>query len=155
MSYSEQELKAFYEKDRRISLAGIIQSMIVSGKFSKEEILEKTALIKLAKEYREMVWEVVSGKEIKESKVRKCGGCQDWDKIAEIVSLPIPTQDEIKILSAIWNEYETVCPERELSNLRPELLLKNILREHSQYPSKQKSIKTVLASVKLSDLMIT
>ena len=67
-AYTKKEIEEFRQKDIRISRSGLIQALIQSRLFSKEEVEDGQKLFELTEKYREFivnglnktyVWEVV------------------------------------------------------------------------------------------------
>jgi len=137
-NYTKEEIAAFEAKDRRISWSGIVQALITSGVFSKEEIEDVNYLGGLADRYREYVWNRVSatgvGSQAKEEMV--------WETVAADLNIAIPTQQNIKILDSLMNEYKKVYG----SDISMADLLTHIINAFGKYPTNKSSVKTVLES---------
>lgn len=145
MAYSQEEIEAFRCKDMRMSIAGILQALISSGQYSKEDLSDVDSMVNLAKKYRKMVWnstevaevsaesEVQSEPEVKESKCHS-----GWELLAEQRGYPIPTKRQQKLLDAInlakYGESED----------HKAYILQRCQEEFRQYPTKESSIGRVL-----------
>jgi hypothetical protein len=89
-NYTEEELKAFRLKDKRMSISGILQAMIRSGVTTNENTLKYN--VELAKRYSDEVYEAAEG-------------IFDRDSPAvneSVASPPTPTPDQKKVLDAVY-----------------------------------------------------
>ena len=146
MAYSEGELEAFRRKDMRMSIAGILQALINSGKFSKEELQEPDGVVSLAKEYRLLIWNSINKEEVenkeatkaKESEVKDdevVEDVSDWGYFSKHEGCVSPTMEEMLVLDELWNRVE---------NLSKFQLVRKIIEEFGKYPSKMSSVDKVL-----------
>jgi len=141
--YSKEEIKAFAEKDLRISKLAIVKSLI--EKLDLEDVYEVSKVTELAEKYIDYVYE-----ERKETTKRGFAGCvasntkPDWGQIAVGLNLAIPNSQNIKILNQVLGEYKKA----NKASANPNDVLVHILNTFGKYPSKQESIKTVLESLK-------
>lgn len=128
MAYTEQEKKEFRAKDERISRQGLVQSIIQSGYFTKEEVLDGQILFELVEKYRNYVCNGL-GTENKSGDV-------DWEALAGGSGLPIPTLKQIDILEEIMDGVN--------GKVTPVEIMTQIINKHETYPTLKSSVKTVL-----------
>lgn len=142
MAYTEKEIEEFKKKDIRISKQGLIQALITSGKFSKEEIEEVNNLCSLAEKYRDYVY---NGEKTIGVDSRPEEPCIVWKQIAEELNLAIPTAQNVKILDALWDEYKA----KYKVSANPSILFAHIIDTFGKLPTKKESIVTILESLKV------
>ena len=158
-NYSKDEIAEFKAKDIRISRSGIVQALIQSGVFSKDEIVSGLQVIPIAEMYLRWVWDekepvrTEDKKNVEKSVELPCNeGMTDWEGIAEKSNLPIPTQPQIELLHVLFMNYRQIS-NVEASKLNIAKLLGQIIKKFGKYPSKESSIKIVMESIKLEDLL--
>jgi hypothetical protein len=126
MVYTAEEIKKFEDKDCRISRQGLIQSLIGSGLFTREEVENVELICELAEKYRIKLSEKANGKEV-EIEVN-CGNM--WVEAAKEVGCPVPTEQEQKVLDMVL----------EQTGVTLETTLKTIHGKFSKYPKNKQSV---------------
>ena len=142
--YSKEEIKAFAEKDLRISKLAIIKSLI--EKCSEEDVYEVCKITDLAKKYIDYVYE--ERKETtKRGQVASVGDNTEgteWEQIAKGLNLAIPNSQNIKMLNLLLDEYKKAYK----ASANPSDILVHIINTFGEYPTKTKSEETVVKSLK-------
>lgn len=141
MAYSDDDKKSFAAKDLRISKLAILKSLI--EKLPAEEIYEESKVCSLADKYIDYVYSGVKPVVCSDEAVAKI----DWKIVAESVSVPIPTTDNIKVFNLIIDEYK----KESKMGIAPDLLLKTIFKARGKYPTKKSSVLLVLELIKQGD----
>lgn len=135
MSYSEAEIKAFAEKDLRISKLAIIKSLI--EKLDSEEIYEpEEKLFPLADRYVNYVYEKINIVKL-EAKVEDV---INWVTTAESLNLAIPKGNEIKALDTLIDK----CKKSNPASANHSALLVHIMNKYGRYPTTQQNVAKVL-----------
>ena len=155
-TYSPDEIEQFRKKDIRISRSGIVQALIQSGVFSKDEIVSGLQVIPIAEMYLRWVWDDKESVRAEDKKnVEKpievpCNeGMIDWDKVATTSGYPIPTAKEEEILIKIYTEYRA----GNGYDIDATKLLQQVMKKFNKYPSKESSMKIVMESIPLESLI--
>lgn len=151
-NYTTAEIEEFRAKDIRISKQGLVQALITSRAFTKDEIIDGSLLFSTAEKYKQWVDGSLAnadGKKIKDPDY----WIVDWFEIVTDNDLPDITPAQEDIVEKIWKEYQDVCPEKELDNLKPVNLLRQLIKLHGKYPSKESSIQIVLGELPIKDLL--
>ena len=143
--YSKDEIKAFADKDLRISKLAIVKSLI--EKLPLEEIYDVNKVKELAEKYVDYVY-----KERKETtkrgQVASVGDNTkqiDWEQIAIGLNLAIPNATSIKILNQIADEYKKAYK----ASANPSDVLVHIINTFGKYPTKTESVSKVVESLNL------
>ena len=142
MAYTEQEKEEFRARDLRISKAGILQALISSGQFTQTEILDGQLIKNITEMYRKWIWGENDIITVVEKSVRTISD------IARDIALPKPTPQQEKILVAIENEYLKMVQSIDIG-----LLLKEIIQNYGTYPTKESSIRIVLNSIPVENIV--
>ncbi len=143
-NYSKEEVKAFAEKDLRISKLAIVKSLI--EKLDLEDINEVGKVTKLAEKYIDYVYA-----KRKDTTKRGEAGCvasstehkPNWEQVAIGLKLAIPNATNIKILNQVTGEYNKA----HKASANPKDILVHILDKFGRYPAKTESVKVVLESL--------
>ena len=146
MAYSETEIKAFAEKDLRISKLAITKSLI--EKLPLEEIYEVQKVTELSEKYIDYIY---AERQSKCSTKGGQAGCVasdakhqvNWEQIAIGLNLAIPNAENIKILSQIADEYKKAYK----ASANPKDILVHILNTFGKYPKSQSSVEKVVKSL--------
>lgn len=141
MAYTEEELENFRKKDKRISIQGLVQTLIISGR-NANEIKENC---ELAKAYSDEIERLVNGvpceRETKEVKEKPKEEKINWAEIAADANIQLPMVKNIKVLEAVLDEYKKVNSGKEYS---PFDLLVKVYKKFGKYPTSMSSVETVL-----------
>lgn len=143
MAYSEKEVKAFAEKDLRISKLAITKSLI--EKLPLEDVYEVQKVIELAKKYIDYVYAERSVKggsvgDVADSTKHK----PNWEQLAIGLNLAIPTSQNIKILNQVIDEYKKAYK----ASANPSEILVHIFNTFGKYPTKTESVSKVIDNLK-------
>lgn len=141
--YSKEEVKAFAEKDLRISKLAIVKSLI--DKLSEEDVNEVCKVTELAEKYIDYVY--AERKDVSErSNGAKRGQAEqvEWEQIAEGLNLAIPTSQNIKILNQVIDEYKKAYK----ASANPSEILVHIFNTFGKYPTKTESVSKVIDNLK-------
>lgn len=138
--YSEKEIKAFAEKDLRISKLAITKSLIEKS----EDIYEVKKITDLAEKYIDYVYAERSAK-------RGQVGCiasnteqsPDWEQVAVGLNLAIPNAENIKILNQVTDEYKKA----NKASVNPTDILVHLLNTFGKYPVKTGSVTKIVQSL--------
>lgn len=146
MAYSKEEIKAFAEKDLRISKLAIVKSLIEKA----EDIYEVQKITELAEEYINYVYE--ERRDISERKdATKRGDVScvtdptepKWGELAVGLNLAIPTSQNVKILNQILDEYK----QAHKASANPTDVLSHCINRFGGYPAKTESVSKVIKSL--------
>lgn len=143
MGYSNAEIKAFAEKDLRISKLAIVKSLI--EKLLLEKIYEVDKVIELAEKYIDYVYAERKGA-TKRGQVASVGDNTEgteWEQIAKGLNLAKPTSQNIKMLNLLLDEYKKAYK----ASANPSDILVHIISTFGEYPTKTKSVETVVKSL--------
>lgn len=142
-NYSKEEIKAFAQKDLRISKLAIVKSLI--DKLPLEEIYDVNKVEELVERYVDYIYE-----ERKDATKRGNVGCAtdsteqtDWEQIAIGLNLAIPNRQNIKILNQVADEYKKA----HKASANPKDILVHILNKFGRYPAKTESVKQIIQSL--------
>lgn len=142
-NYTREEIKSFVEKDLRISKLAIVKSLI--EKLPLEDVCEVNKITELSEKYVDYVYE-----ERKETTKRGQAGCvasntegTKWEQIAQGLNLAIPNSQNIKMLNLLLDEYKKAYK----ASANPDSILVHIINTFGEYPTKTKSVETVLKSL--------
>ena len=143
-NYSKEEVKAFAEKDLRISKLAILKSLIENC--SEEEMYEVNKVTKLAERYIDYVYA-----ERKDAIKRGQAGCVagddtkgiKWEQVAERLNLAKPNTENTKILNRVLDAYKQV----NKASANPSDVLVHIVNTFGAYPTKTESVKIILKSL--------
>lgn len=142
MAYTEREVKAFAEKDLRISKLAITKSLIEKS----EDIYDVEKITDLAEKYIGYVYE-----ERRSATKRGQAGCvasdakpTDWEQIAVGLNLAIPTSQNIKILNQILDEYKKA----HKASTNPKAVLVCCISKFGTYPTKTESVSKVIDNLR-------
>ncbi len=149
MSYTKDEVEKFDKRDLRISKSGLIQALIQSGLFPKEEIVDGTVIKDITEMYRRCIWDETP---LTEAKIEvPCDkGVINWVELAKTHSLIIPTKKEEEILVKLFTAYKV-----EDDRIDPSKLMESILLAFKKYPSKESSIDVVMSKIHVESLLTT
>lgn len=141
MAYTKEEIKAFAEKDLRISKLAITKSLIEKS----EDIYDVGKVTKLAEKYVDYVYA-----ERKDATKRGKAGCVasdtkqiNWEQIATGLNFAIPNATNIKILNQVADEYKKATK----ANANPNDILIHILNTFGKYPHNPESVEKVVKSL--------
>jgi hypothetical protein len=142
VAYTKEEVKAFAEKDLRISKLAIVKSLI--EKLPLEDAYDVQKITDLAEKYIDYVYE-----ERREATKRGQVGCVasdtegvKWEQIAEGLNLAKPNSQNIKMLNLLLDEYKKAYK----ASANPSTILVHIINTFGEYPTKTKSVETVVKS---------
>ena len=139
MAYSETEIKAFAEKDLRISKLAIVKSLI--EKLLLEDVCNVKKVTELAEKYVDYVY-LKRGEAGCVSSVTKRE--VDWEQIAVGLNLAIPTSQNVKMLNHLIDEHN----KETKASANPKDILTHIIEVFGQYPTKIESVTKVIESLK-------
>lgn len=63
-NYTKEEIEQFRKKDKRISMQGLVQSIISAKIFTDKEVVEMQLPLALAKKYSEAIHKLAEGSEV-------------------------------------------------------------------------------------------
>ena len=138
--YSNAEIRAFAEKDLRISKLAITKSLIEKS----EDIYDVEKVTELAEKYIDYVYEE------RRSTKRGNAGCvassakhkTNWEQIAIGLNLAIPNATNIKMLNLLLDEHKKAYK----ASANPSDILVHILETFGRYPAKTESVSKVVQS---------
>lgn len=138
-NYSKEEIESFEKKDLRINRVAILKSLIESGKVGVNEVLENC---QIAEQYVEFIYNGLPCEKEKkqETKIKEI----DWEEEAKLMEVPIPTVQNIKVLTAIKAEFKKRSGGVEIC---PNHLLDQVYKKFGKYPTSVSSVETVLKSL--------
>jgi hypothetical protein len=102
--YTEEELLAFRMKDKRMSLSGIVQALIQSGEFTKDELINFHWMSDLAKNYSNEVYRIAEEELNEEKKTVEVDCGNMWVEAAIELGCPVPTEQEQKVLDMVLEQ---------------------------------------------------
>ena len=141
--YTEKEVKAFAKKDLRISKLAIVKSLI--EKLPLEEVYDVHKVKELAERYVDYVY--LERKETtKRGQVAGVGDNTEgvkWEQIAKGLNLAIPNSQNIKMLNLLLDEYKKAYK----ASANSSDILVHIINTFGEYPTKTKSVETVVKSL--------
>ena len=127
-----------------ISKLAIVKSLIEQRKM--EDIYDVQKITDLAEKYVDYVYE--KRKETtKRGQVASVGDNTEgtkWEQIAEGLNLAIPNSQNIKMLNLLLDEYKKAYK----ASANPSDILVHIINTFGEYPTKTKSVETVVKSLK-------
>ena len=142
MAWTKEEIKSFAEKDLRISKLAITKSLIEKS----EDIYDVQKVTDLVEKYIDYVYE--ERKETtKRGQVASVGDNTEgteWEQIAKGLNLAIPNSQNIKMLNLLLDEYKKAYK----ASANPSDILVHIINTFGEYPTKTKSVETVVKSLK-------
>ena len=138
MAYSEKEVKAFAEKDLRISKLAIIKSLIEKS----EDIYDVQKVTELVEKYINYVYAERSAKRGSVGCVADNTEQTDWEQIAIGLNLAIPNAANIKILNQVADEYKKA----NKASTNPKAVLVHILNTFGKYPHNPESVSKIVNS---------
>ena len=146
--YSKEEIKAFAEKDLRITKLAIEKSLI--EKLPLEDVYGVTKVTELVEKYVDYTYEERRDKPerkeaTKRGQVASVGDNAeriDWEQIAIGLNLAIPTSQNIKILNQVVDEYKKAYK----ASANPKDILVHILNTFGKYPHNPESVSKVVQS---------
>jgi len=144
VNYTKEEVAAFEAKDLRINKVAVIKSLIESGRNSANEVKENCMMVE---QYVKYIYEVPEE-----------NGKLEKDTAKEVKwsdAIVQPTENEIKILDAIWSEYEKDCYNGiEMAKYASRhTLCKLIIDIFGKYPTNKNSISKVMKQIKLEQIL--
>lgn len=146
MAYTKDEIKAFVEKDLRISKLAITKSVIEKS----EDIYDVQKVTELVEKYIDYVYE--ERRDVSECSAKRGSvSCvtdstkhkTNWEQIAIGLNLAIPNATNVKILNQILDEYN----EAHKASANPKDILVQITNTFGKYPTKTESVETVIKSL--------
>ncbi len=148
-NYTKDEVEKFDKRDLRISKSGLIQALIQSGLFTKEEIVDGTVIKDITEMYRRWIWDETP---LTEAKIEvPCDkGMINWVELAKTNSLIVPTCIEENILMKLLSVYKDDGYE-----IDPSKLMAGILTAFKKYPNKESSIAVVMSKIPVESLLTT
>ena len=148
--YSKEEIKAFAQKDLRISKLAIVKSLI--EKLPLEEIYEVNKVEKLAERYVDYIYaerkETTKRGQAKPTSYADVASVGDntegtkWEQIAKGLNLAIPNSQNIKILNQVTDEYKKAYK----ASANPDDILVHIINTFGKYPHNPESVEKVVQS---------
>lgn len=149
MVWTKEDVKSFAEKDLRISKLAITKSLI--EKLPLEEIYDVNEVKELAEKYVDYVYEERSTKRGQAKPTSSAdAGCvasntegTKWEQIAKGLNLAIPNSQNIKMLNLLLDEYKKAYK----ASANPSDILVHIINTFGEYPTKTKSVETVVKSL--------
>ena len=138
-NYSKEEIRAFAEKDMRISKLAMVKSLI--EKLDLEDVYEVDKVTMLAEKYVDYVY-AKRGQVVNVSDSTKQ---VDWEQIAIGLNLASPNSQNIKILNCVFNEYKKA----HKASANPKDILVHITDKFGRYPAKTESVKKIVESLNL------
>ena len=149
MAYTKEEIKAFVDKDLRISKLAITKSLIEKS----EDIYDVDKVTELAEKYIDYVYEERRDKpERKDVTKRGQAGCvasdakhePNWEQVAIGLNLAIPNSQNIKILNQVVDEYKKAYK----ASANPKDVLVCCIDKFGTYPTKSSSAEKVVRNLK-------
>lgn len=157
MAYTKEEIKVFEDKELRIVRQAILKKLI--DNCSKEDVYGVTKVTELTERYVDYVYsERSNGAERRDATKRGLAkptssadaGCvasntegTKWEQIAQGLNLAIPNSQNIKMLNLLLDEYKKAYK----ASANPDSILVHIINTFGEYPTKTKSVETVLKSL--------
>jgi len=134
--YTEEEVKQFRLKDKRMSLSGITQALIHAG----INVWEVDKNVELATRYSNKIYEIAEREVSTETKETIETSCVSiWEKAAEETGWPVPSDKEQLILNLV----------REAAgNIDANTVLSTIQKKYGKYPTVKSSIKKCVEVLK-------
>jgi len=139
VAYTKDEIKAFADKDLRISKLAITKSLIEKS----EDIYDVQKITELAEKYIDYVYE-------ERRNVAKRGSAGDvasdtkhttnWEQIAVGLNLAIPNAVNIKILNQVADEYKKA----NKASANPKNVLTCCIEKFGKYPTNPSSAEKVV-----------
>lgn len=150
-NYSKEEVKAFAEKDLRISKLAIVKSLI--EKLSLEDVCNVEKITELAEKYVDYVYlerKDATKKEITKEETTKRGQVAsvgdntkhepNWEQVATGLNFAIPNSQNVKILNQVADEYKKATK----ANANPADVLVCCIDKFGTYPTKSSSAEKVV-----------
>jgi citrate lyase gamma subunit len=122
--YTEEELLNFRKKDKRISIQGLVQTLLPLS--SAEEIKNVDVIVELAKQYSDKIEEVVNETV---GNIEVPSGNM-WVEAANSCNCPVPTEQEQKILELVLEGAEAPI----------QIILTDIYKKFGKYPKNKASV---------------
>ena len=146
--YSKEEVKAFAEKDLRITKLAILKSLI--EKLSEEDVNEVCKITDLVEKYVDYVYEERRDKQehketTKRGQVASVGDNTEgtkWEQIALGLNLAIPNSQNIKILNQVADEYKKAYK----ASANPSDILVHVINTFGKYPHNPESVSKIVSS---------
>jgi len=148
VAYTKDEIKAFVDKDLRISKLAITKSLIEKS----EDIYAVQKITELAEKYIDYVYEERSAKRGSVNSVVDKAKPTEWEKVAVGLNLAIPNSQNIKMLNQLADEYKEAQKASDNPseyNWSRSTILVHILNTFGQYPTKTESVKKIVESLNL------
>lgn len=139
MAYSDSEIKAFAEKDLRISKLAITKSLI--EKLPLEDVYDVKKVTDLTDKYINHVY-LKRGEAGCVSSVTKHE--VNWEQIAVGLNLAIPDSQNVKMLNHLIDEHNKATK----ASANPKDILTHIINVFGQYPTKIESVTKVIESLR-------
>jgi len=144
VAYTEKEVKAFAEKDLRISKLAVTKSLI--EKLPLEDVYDVEKITELAENYIDYIYA-----ERRDATKRGSVGCvadstkhkPNWEQLAIGLNLAIPNATNVKILNQVIDEYNKA----HKASANPNDILVHILSTFGRYPAKTESVKKIVQSL--------
>ena len=144
MAYTKDEIKAFADKDLRISKLAITKSLIEKS----EDIYDVEKVTELVEKYIDYVYEERRDNTECSAK-RGDADCKisdakptDWEQIAIGLNLATPNATNIKILNQVADEYKKA----NKASANPKDILVHIFNTFGRYPAKTESVSKIVSS---------
>ena len=150
MAYSAEEIKAFADKDLRITKIAICKSLI--EKLSMEEINDTEKVFELADKYVDYIYGVSALDSRTHVDKGIESGTEPEERVVYKLDLAsIPNEAETKILDAIFAEYKSQCPKGKTLNYTK--LCNSTIKAFGKYPTSKSSVSKVMSVVKLETIL--
>jgi hypothetical protein len=138
--WTKEEIKAFADKDLRISKLAIVKSLI--EKLPLEDAYEVEKITELAEKYIDYVYE--ERRIAKRGQVASVGDDTkhepNWEQVAIGLNLAIPNSQNVKILNQILDEYKKAYK----ASANPKDVLVCCIDKFGTYPTKSSSVEKVV-----------
>jgi len=142
VAYSKEEIKAFAEKDLRISKLAIVKSLI--EKLKLEDIYEVKKVTELVEKYIDYVYAERSAKRGSVGEVADNTKHQtNWEQLAIGLNLAIPNSQNVKILNQVVDEYKKA----RKASANPSDVLTCCIERFGTYPTKSSSAEKVVGQL--------
>ena len=142
--YTKEEIKVFEDKELRIVRQAILKKLIEKCKLD-DVYYEVKKITELNEKYVDYVYT-----DRKETTKRGQVGCvanstegTKWEQIAKGLNLAIPNSQNIKMLNLLLDEYKRAYK----ASANPSDILVHIINTFGEYPTKTKSVETVVKSL--------
>jgi len=140
-NYSKEEIEEFKCKDLRICRTAMIKSILESQKGDANEVLKNC---QIAEQYVEFIYNGLPCKKEQKQEIKSNKQEIDWQEEAQLMGVPAPTVQNIKVLTAVKAEFKKLNDGVEIC---PNHLLDTIYKQFGKYPTSMNSVETILKTL--------